>query len=953
MASVAAVAVYAKNIRGNEHALSGVSNAGQWKAEMNSADGIVYATVDGGAWFPLLSSGGIVVTVDLQTAYQGGNQINLTQALGAVILSSARTSGNILQIATTNFLSGGAATITAISIDMSSLGTAATPATGNLPAISIVGAHSSVAKAAGAGLVNILSAYRNATMLSLRCRNKQAAAGSIVVLGWDTTNYEGAPASSILTDTTHMVTLDGQTNVDASGNPEFVGLRILAPSTTSATASTVVFSSLQTAGNVAIFGPNSAVTTTGQQRMVAIGPTFGGGSMTVGSSLIGLAVDLSTSVTLANNSVTAIDVKLGVGGNGANAASGLSWARSGTLTTSGNYTGSGIILTNTPARAAGAATENGTLLNISHAPGTGGGGALTDTTTGISLTMTPFSSSAVSGIVVTMGANTSSTGAGVWTKWNSLAGATNGIVRVSANVNGTTTAAMTMLKLDSATATYTLGAALTGVNVDLSTQVSAGAFAVTGLSITIPATTRANAAGEGAIVVTSNATRQRVVDLLVRNTGGTLFSLAYAGATALTAGVGLYGFNIDLNTNVTGNTGEVQGIAIYLPASSASTTAMFKGQTKQTAGSFFTTSFLAASTLTGSLTGFSLDLSTNVTPGAFAVTGLSITIPASTSNSSRGITISSTQRGSSYGIEVLMNPGSSAGVYGIYVSMGSNATGMGVRIESAGTGNTFSAVKTHPSTGAAAELVYAPTSLSSGGASVLYMSNDTTINSSSTLSTDFMRLNANIKVGSGATLTLSYKLIDIQHHPSITSGSITDTTTGLYVDMAPASSSAVNGIIVVCSSNVSSSGACIKLTMSGAGAGVYFASADSGVGHVLGPVNASLVLKAGSPTSSGNGNGITMTASAANTSGNGGGLTITSGAGANAGNGGDISLVTGAGAGAGTHGRVNFDQDNVALGGGAAPTLGTIGGSGPATAGQNMWLAVKIAGTLSFLPVWR
>lgn len=43
----------------------------------------------------------------------------------------------------------------------------------------------------------------------------------------------------------------------------------------------------------------------------------------------------------------------------------------------------------------------------------------------------------------------------------------------------------------------------------------------------------------------------------------------------------------------------------------------------------------------------------------------------------------------------------------------------------------------------------------------------------------------------------------------------------------------------------------------------------------------------------------------------------------------------------------------VALGGGAAPTVGTIGGSGPAVAGQNSWLKVKIGGTDSYIPVWR
>lgn len=54
-------------------------------------------------------------------------------------------------------------------------------------------------------------------------------------------------------------------------------------------------------------------------------------------------------------------------------------------------------------------------------------------------------------------------------------------------------------------------------------------------------------------------------------------------------------------------------------------------------------------------------------------------------------------------------------------------------------------------------------------------------------------------------------------------------------------------------------------------------------------------------------------------------------------------------------GRVDFHNANalIALGGGAAPTLGTIGATGPATAGQNSWLRMKINGTDSFIPVWR
>ena len=42
-----------------------------------------------------------------------------------------------------------------------------------------------------------------------------------------------------------------------------------------------------------------------------------------------------------------------------------------------------------------------------------------------------------------------------------------------------------------------------------------------------------------------------------------------------------------------------------------------------------------------------------------------------------------------------------------------------------------------------------------------------------------------------------------------------------------------------------------------------------------------------------------------------------------------------------------------ALGGGAAPTLGTIGGSGPATAAQNQWLKFTVTGSGTFwVPVW-
>ncbi|MCR4338325.1 MAG: hypothetical protein NUW01_00400 [Gemmatimonadaceae bacterium] len=53
-------------------------------------------------------------------------------------------------------------------------------------------------------------------------------------------------------------------------------------------------------------------------------------------------------------------------------------------------------------------------------------------------------------------------------------------------------------------------------------------------------------------------------------------------------------------------------------------------------------------------------------------------------------------------------------------------------------------------------------------------------------------------------------------------------------------------------------------------------------------------------------------------------------------------------------GAVRLNQSAIALGGGAAATLGTIGGSGPGTAGQAYWMEIHIAASTAryFLPVW-
>lgn len=51
--------------------------------------------------------------------------------------------------------------------------------------------------------------------------------------------------------------------------------------------------------------------------------------------------------------------------------------------------------------------------------------------------------------------------------------------------------------------------------------------------------------------------------------------------------------------------------------------------------------------------------------------------------------------------------------------------------------------------------------------------------------------------------------------------------------------------------------------------------------------------------------------------------------------------------------KLNIGYATKALGGGATATLGTIGGSGPATATQNSWLKILINGAAYFIPVWQ
>lgn len=52
-------------------------------------------------------------------------------------------------------------------------------------------------------------------------------------------------------------------------------------------------------------------------------------------------------------------------------------------------------------------------------------------------------------------------------------------------------------------------------------------------------------------------------------------------------------------------------------------------------------------------------------------------------------------------------------------------------------------------------------------------------------------------------------------------------------------------------------------------------------------------------------------------------------------------------------GKILTSQTPDTLGGGAAPTFGTIGGTGPATAAQDSWVKINLAGTDYWMPLWK
>jgi len=619
-------------------------------------------SINGAAYTPLGGGGGAGT---LDAAYQNGtagsgNTILMTDAKGAVAFSSARTSGQIVSISAPGVTAAGA--MQGLLIDLSGISGGLG---NNIAAIDVTGPASTAAKSTTRASPNALFNLKNRASLissfTTIVRNKSAVAGSIWMLGWDTTNFEGAVANSVLTGTTHCVTIDAQTNVTA-GSQEVVGVRVLIPGGTSTTSCGVYVESS------------------------GIGYDFYGRSLT-------------------NTPRTWFPQFFVSRGDGTTTTiSGTETARLGAFTYQIVTTGASLIsspvlvVDDRPTSASGTLGLSGNILDILHSPNpSGGGGVITDSRVGIGVTMTPVSSAAVGGMLISMGNNVSNIGFGLGTTWAGLAGTNGATVIHSISRNGTTTGAFTILRLDSSVATLTLGAALTGLNVDLSTNVTAGFQNVKGVQITMPATSDASG-NSGAIWINSLSTGASLFWGSFRQTTGSIMRMAAGGATTTTGG--LTGILCDLSTSVTPGAGlDVTGLRLAIPAadgvtsrgisvlstqvagqgifvsvtpgSSAAPTgiSVSMGNNMSATGAALSTSWtsLAGATngtvrfsvsraggttapttilkldsltstlsLGAALTGLDIDLSTNVTPVAQNVNGVVVTIPNTTAGDTTG-----------------------------------------------------------------------------------------------------------------------------------------------------------------------------------------------------------------------------------------------------------------------------------------------------------------------------
>ena len=390
-------------------------------------------------------------------------------------------------------------------------------------------------------------------------------------------------------------------------------------------------------------------------------------------------------------------------------------------------------------------------------------------------------------------------------------------------------------------ALISLSEKLTGLLVDLS-NTTPGSNSIQGLEILTAAGTAADSAGTAVLHIDSNCTLQRVVDVDVANTGGTIAGVRYGGAATLTAA--LTGLSVNLNTNVTPSAGAstyINGLVIQVPNSivtdfpSAATgpgvltvasgaLIVYSRQTlgrvadflgENLGGTHVFIRYPVATTITATVSGLNVNMNTNV--GAGGTTAQIVNVTAQIVN---GIVCQITESTAVDTASTVLASALTANS-GALILFSRATLGRVVDVMVANTGGTLAVMRYHTATTITAALTGISIDLSTNvnaatavaltayaatlrvdmgnNASVGYSFTRTgtwTTNGASFTGNAINIQNTPTEGGGGVTTTEGGTLLNINHAPVAGAGAITDTTTGIAIAMTPAASSAVRGLVI-------------------------------------------------------------------------------------------------------------------------------------------------------------
>lgn len=171
-----------------------------------------------------------------------------------------------------------------------------------------------------------------------------------------------------------------------------------------------------TAGEAAILLDSRAI----RQRALELGVRNTGGTLAairytaataLGAALTGLLLDFGpATLDSAGQVLRCVDIQMTAVQTGAVANQGIRLQRTGVPAAASTWSGDLLRLDNTPT-GTNAHTSSGSIINIQHVP-TPGAGAVTDSTIGVNIAMTPEDAGATCrGIVIAMGPNATGAGA--------------------------------------------------------------------------------------------------------------------------------------------------------------------------------------------------------------------------------------------------------------------------------------------------------------------------------------------------------------------------------------------------------------------------------------------------------------------------------------------------------------------------------------------------------------